>query len=61
MVSGFHLPQQLKAEFVGRIAGAAERYRANVPDGALSSLLWGADPVYHSVANGPVGYHARPP
>ena len=40
----FISPQQLKAEFVGRIAGAAERYRANVPDGALSSLLWGSDP-----------------
>jgi hypothetical protein len=40
----FISPQQLKAEFVGRIAGAAERYRANVPDGDLSSLLWGPDP-----------------
>lgn len=36
-------PQQLKAEFVGRIAGAAERYRKNVRDGELSSLLWGDD------------------
>jgi hypothetical protein len=39
----FISPRQLKAEFIGRIAGAAERYRANVPDGDLSLLLWGTD------------------
>jgi hypothetical protein len=39
----FISPQQLKAEFVGRIAGAAERYRANIPKGEVSSLLWGTE------------------
>jgi hypothetical protein len=40
----FISPEQLKAELVGRIAGAAERARENVADGELSAALWGADP-----------------
>jgi len=39
----FISPQQLKAEFVGRIAGSAERHRASIPNGELSSLLWGTE------------------
>ena len=37
----FISPKQLKAEFLGRIANAAERHRKNIRDGELSSLLWG--------------------
>lgn len=37
----FISPEQLKAELLGRIAFAAERYRDNIPDGELRSLLWG--------------------
>jgi hypothetical protein len=40
----FISPQQLKAEFVSRVAGAAERHREKVGAGELASLLTGQDP-----------------
>jgi hypothetical protein len=33
--------EQIKAEWIGRVWSAAERYRDNVPAGALSEVLWG--------------------
>jgi len=39
----FISPEQLKAEWLGRVAAAAERYRDNVPPGELDALLWGKD------------------
>jgi hypothetical protein len=35
--------EQLRAEWLGRVASAAERYRDNVPAGELTALLWATD------------------
>ena len=44
----FISPKQLRAEFLGRIATAAERHRKNIRGSELSSLLWGEDSAIRS-------------
>jgi hypothetical protein len=41
----FIAPHQLKAEWIGRVWSAAEKYRASVPVGELSEILWGESPT----------------
>lgn len=54
-------PQQLKAEFVSRIANAAGRHREKVREGQLSSILWGDAPTtIESQRRFPSGYLPGP-
>ena len=39
----FVSPEQLGAEFVGRILIAAERHRASIEGGELGALIWGGE------------------
>ena len=42
----FIAPEQLRAEFLGRIATAAERHREKVRGHQIGALFWGADSVF---------------
>ena len=47
---GFVSPEQLRAEFVGRILIAAERHRAGIEGRELGAVIWGEDSAFREGA-----------